>query len=89
MAAEAADLTPAAIWPNLLDLELDTEKNQYESQQSSSGDKQQQAVDDAMQKLEQLARRQQQLAQQSQNSKQASVDQRWEQEQLCGASWKT
>ncbi len=67
---------------NLLDLELDTEKNQYESQQSSSGDKQQQAIDDAMQKLDQLARRQQQLAQQSQNSKQASVDQRWEQEQL-------
>ena len=68
---------------NLLDLELDTEKNQYESQQgSSSSDKQQQAIDDAMQKLEQLARRQQQLAQQSQNSKQASVDQRWEQEQL-------
>jgi hypothetical protein len=67
---------------NLFDLELDTEKNQYESQQSSSGDKQQQAVDDAMQKLEQLARRQQQLAQQNQNSKQASVDQRWEQEQL-------
>ena len=52
---------------NLFDLELDTEKNQYESQQSSSGDKQQQAIDDAMQKLEQLARRQQQLAQQSQN----------------------
>jgi hypothetical protein len=68
---------------NLFDLELDTEKNQYESQQSSSGDKQQQAVDEAMQKLEQLARRQQQLAQQNQNSKQqASVDRRWEQEQL-------
>ena len=68
---------------NLFDLELDTEKNQYESQQSSSGDKQQQAVDEAMQKLEQLARRQQQLAQQKQNNKQqASVDRRWEQEQL-------
>jgi hypothetical protein len=67
---------------NLFDLELDTEKNQYESQQSSSGDKQQQAIDDAMQKLEQLARRQQQLAQQGQNKQQASVDRRWEQEQL-------
>ncbi len=68
---------------NLLDLELDTEKNQYESQQSSSSsDKQQQAIDDAMQKLEQLARRQQQLAQQGQNKQQASVDRRWEQEQL-------
>jgi hypothetical protein len=68
---------------NLFDLELDTEKNQYESQQSSSGDKQQQEIDNAMQKLEQLARRQQQLAQQNQNNKQqASVDRRWEQEQL-------
>jgi hypothetical protein len=67
---------------NLFDLELDTEKNQYESQQSSSADKQQQAVDDAMQKLEQLAKRQQQLAQQGQNKQQASVDRRWEQEQL-------
>ena len=67
---------------NLLDLELDTEKNQYESQQSSS-DRQQQQIDEAMQKLEQLARRQQQLAQQNQNNKQqASVDRRWEQEQL-------
>jgi hypothetical protein len=66
---------------NLFDLELDTEKNQYESQQSS-GDKQQQQIDEAMQKLEQLARRQQQLAQQNRNSKQASVDRRWEQEQL-------
>ena len=68
---------------NLFDLELDTEKNQYESQQSSSGgDKQQQQIDEAMQKLEQLARRQQQLAQQSNNKQQASVDRRWEQEQL-------
>jgi hypothetical protein len=68
---------------NLFDLELDTEKNQYESQQSASGaDKQQQQIDDAMQKLEQLARRQQQLAQQGQNKQQASVDRRWEQEQL-------
>src|SRR5581483_655052 len=67
---------------NLLDLELDTEKNQYESQQSSSGDRQQQQIDDAMQKLEQLARRQQQLTQQNSNKQQASVDRRWEQEQL-------
>ena len=70
---------------NLFDLELDTEKNQYESQQSSSssGDKQQQQIDEAMQKLEQLARRQAQLAQQnSSNKQQASVDRRWEQEQL-------
>ncbi|MCU1338527.1 MAG: hypothetical protein JWO19_4108 [Bryobacterales bacterium] len=67
---------------NLFDLELDTEKNQYESQQSSS-DRQQQQIDEAMQKLEQLARRQQQLAQQNGNNKQqASVDRRWEQEQL-------
>ena len=67
---------------NLFDLELDTEKNQYETgQQSSSADQRQKEVDEALQKLEQLARRQQELAQQQQQQKQ-SFDQRWQQEQL-------
>src|SRR5487761_2080788 len=49
---------------NLFDLELDTEKNQYETgqQQSSSAEQRQKDVDEALQKLEQLARRQQELA---------------------------
>jgi hypothetical protein len=67
----------------LFDLELDTEKNQYESnrsQQSSGG--QQQKIDEAMQKLEQLARRQQELADQAKKNPQAAAQQRWQQEML-------
>ncbi len=67
---------------NLFDLELDTEKNQYETgQQSASSDQRQKEIDEALQKLEQLARRQQELAQE-QNKQQQSFQQRWEQEQL-------
>src|SRR3954447_256269 len=48
----------------LFDLELDTEKNQYESarsgQQQGAG-QQQQAIDEALEKLKQLAKRQQEL----------------------------
>jgi hypothetical protein len=67
---------------NLFDLELDTEKNQYETgQQSQSAEQRQRDVDEAMQRLQQLARRQQQLAEQQKQSQQ-SFQQRWEQEQL-------
>src|ERR1019366_7664472 len=51
----------------LFDLELDTEKNQYESnksQSSSQQQQQQQQIDDALQKLQQLSRRQEELAEQ-------------------------
>ncbi|HWQ53128.1 MAG TPA: hypothetical protein VN442_05550, partial [Bryobacteraceae bacterium] len=66
----------------LFDLELDTEKNQYETgqQSASSGDRQRE-IDEALQKLEQLARRQQELAQRERNQQQAPR-QRWEQEML-------
>src|SRR5205085_8411587 len=44
---------------SLFDLELDTQKNQYETQQSaSSADQRAQDIDDALQKLDALARRQ-------------------------------
>ena len=67
---------------SLFDLELDTEKNQYENgQQSSSKDRRQQQIDDALQKLEQLARRQQELAEQQRQNQQVS-QQRWQQEML-------
>src|SRR5688572_4904753 len=48
---------------NLFDLELDTEKNQYETGQQSGGsqNQRQREVDEALQKLEQLAKRQQEL----------------------------
>jgi hypothetical protein len=66
----------------LFDLELDTEKNQYETEQSAnSASKQQEQIDEALQKLEQLARRQQDLASQR-NANQQTPDQRWQQEML-------
>jgi hypothetical protein len=67
---------------NLFDLELDTEKNQYETgQQLNSANQRQQQIDEALQRLEQLARRQQELADQ-QKQKQQAFEQRWQQEQL-------
>lgn len=67
---------------SLFDLELDTEKNQYETgQQQASGGDRQKEIDEALQRLEQLARRQQELAQQ-QNQNRQLPEQRWQQEQL-------
>ncbi len=67
---------------SLFDLELDTEKNQYESGQSAaSKDQRQKEIDEALQKLEQLARRQQELAEQQRRNQQVS-QQRWQQEML-------
>ncbi len=68
---------------NLFDLELDTEKNQYEqSQQQSSSEQKQKDVDAALQKLQELAKRQQELADQQQKQGKQSFDQKWQQEML-------
>ncbi|HTB10261.1 MAG TPA: hypothetical protein VK752_01750 [Bryobacteraceae bacterium] len=68
---------------NLFDLELDTEKNQYETgQQQSASQAKEKAVDEALQKLEELAQRQKQLADQQAKSKQQTFEQRWQQEML-------
>jgi hypothetical protein len=67
---------------SLFDLELDTEKNQYETAQTAgSASQQEKEIDEALQKLDQLARRQEELAQQ-QTSNQQSSQQRWQQEML-------
>ena len=67
---------------SLFDLELDTEKNQYETGQTASSQNQRsQEIDEALQKLEQLAQRQQELAQQ-QNGNNQTYDQRWQEEML-------
>lgn len=67
---------------SLFDLELDTEKNQYENGQSAaSKDQKQREIDEALQKLEELARRQQELAEQQRRNQQMS-QQRWQQEML-------
>jgi hypothetical protein len=68
---------------SLFDLELDTQKNQYETAQtaSSAANSREQQIDDALKKLDELARRQQELAQQRTNNGQ-TFDQRWQQEML-------
>jgi hypothetical protein len=67
---------------SLFDLELDTEKNQYETAQTgSAADQRAKAVDDVLQKLDALARRQEELAQQQHNAP-PSFQERWQQEML-------
>jgi hypothetical protein len=65
---------------NLADLELDREKNQYETGQQSASDSHAQEIDKALQKLAELARRQQELA--AKKDQQQPFRQRWEQEML-------
>ena len=68
---------------SLFDLELDTEKNQYETAQSASPAEQKaKEVDDALAKLDALAKRQEELAQKQQQSTAQSFEQRWQQEML-------
>ena len=69
---------------SLFDLELDTEKNQYEAGQTAprGGDQRAQEIDEALKKLDELARRQQELAEQQQSNKSQSFQQRWQQEML-------
>ncbi len=67
---------------SLFDLELDTEKNQYETAQTSSpAEKHEKEVEDALAKLDALARRQEDLANQQHNPQQ-SFQERWQQEML-------
>jgi hypothetical protein len=67
---------------SLFDLELDTEKNQYETaQQASPAEQREKSVEDALKKLDALAKRQEDLANQ-QRDPQQSFQQRWEQEML-------
>jgi hypothetical protein len=68
---------------SLFDLELDTQKNQYESAQTPSSPGQHAAdVDDALRKLDELARRQSELAAQRSNDSEQSAEERWQQEML-------
>jgi hypothetical protein len=67
---------------SLFDLELDTEKNQYETAQSASPAEQHlKDVQDALEKLDALAKRQEDLANQ-QHHPQQSFEERWQQEML-------
>lgn len=66
---------------SMLDLELDTSKNQYETgQQAASPNQKAQQLQQAMDRLKALAQRQQELA--AQRQKEEAFRQRWEQEML-------
>src|SRR6185503_1115784 len=64
---------------SLFDLEMDTEKNQYEtaSQTASPQEQQQKKVDDALSKLDALAKRQEELAS-NQGTKPLTFQERWQ-----------
>ncbi len=67
---------------SLFDLELDTEKNQYETAQTASpAEQHEKNVEDALAKLDALAKRQEELANQQHNPQQ-SFRERWQQEML-------
>ena len=67
---------------SLFDLELDTEKNQYETAQTASpAEQRQKEVEDALAKLDALAKRQEDLANQQHNPQQ-SFQEKWQQEML-------
>lgn len=68
---------------DLFDLELDTQKNQYETpqQQRQSGQRDEK-LDAALRRLQELARRQQQLAEQRRRNQEMPPQSRWEQETL-------
>ena len=67
---------------SLFDLELDTEKNQYETAQSASpAEQHEKDVEDALEKLDALAKRQEELANRQHNPQQG-FQERWQQEML-------
>lgn len=66
---------------SLFELELDTEKNQYETaQRAAPRNAGQRELDEALRKLEELARRQQELAER--RTPRLPFEQRWQQEML-------
>jgi len=66
----------------LFELEMDLEKNQYETESPASFDSPQQEQDDAIKKLQELARRQEQLANEANRRNGLSEQERWQQESL-------
>ncbi len=66
----------------MFELEMDLEKNQYETGNPASPNSSSRETDDTMQQLEELARRQQQLADNLSHSQNMTEAQRWQQEML-------
>jgi hypothetical protein len=69
----------------MTELELDLEKNQYETEPQQGGgspQQQAQAENDTLRRLKELARRQEQLAREQQRQNMPAEQQKWQQEQL-------
>ena len=66
----------------LFELEMDLEKNQYETESAVSFDTPEAEFDEAIAKLQELARRQENLARQAGRQQQMTEQERWQQEQL-------
>lgn len=65
----------------MFELEMDVDKNHYETQSQLAQRNDREELDEAIRKLKELAQRQEKLAQQ-QNPAQSQREQRWQQEQL-------
>ena len=66
----------------MFELEMDLEKNQYETGSRATPDAPQQQMEEAANELEELARRQEQLARNLNRNQQPTPAQRWQQEML-------
>jgi hypothetical protein len=66
----------------MFELEMDLEKNQYESESQASLQTSEQELAEAIRKLKELAERQERLAQETQRADLKAQEQRWKQEQL-------
>ena len=66
----------------MFEMEMDLEKNQYETGSSASPNPRQQQMDEAADDLSELARRQQQLAKNLNQTRMPTPAQRWQQEML-------
>ncbi len=66
----------------MFELEMDLEKNQYETGSRATPDQPQQQMEEAANELEELARRQEQLSQNINRNQQATPAERWQQEML-------
>jgi hypothetical protein len=66
----------------MTELELDLEKNQYETEPQMTAQQKDKAQDETLQRLRELARRQEQLAREQARQREPNEAQRWQQEQL-------
>jgi len=66
----------------MFELEMDLDKNQYETESRAAGDESPQQLADALRKLRELAQRQERLARETARQQQPRESDRWKQEQL-------